>query len=92
MYTLVRFSTLLVGFIDIEMTGSGMWIDSCGIRREQMNTGGETSSCEPNLLSLVFFQGKTRKLLTIERLLLVLDVKVSPLAQSIPNRAQMSPA
>lgn len=41
---------------------------------------------------LALSQVKTFKLLTMERLALVLDVKVSPLAQSIPNRAQISPA
>lgn len=30
-------------------------------------------------------------LFTMERLALVLDIKVSPLAQSIPKRAQISP-
>lgn len=41
---------------------------------------------------LALSQVKTFKSLTMERLALVLDVKVSPLAQSIPNRAQISPA
>ncbi len=70
-------------------------MDSCGTNEHKI-LGVKKEKNFKNIFKtsrfLALSQVKTLKSLTMERLALDLDVKVSPLAQSIPNRAQMSPA
>ncbi|MPC22827.1 hypothetical protein E2C01_015853 [Portunus trituberculatus] len=71
-----------LGLMDIEMTGSGTYMLSCSER--------ESESCPASVSSEGL--SHTRAALTMEIGYLGWVVKVSPEAQSMPNKAQMSPA